>query len=63
MSKMKLTPEVREFFAEIGRRNGEKLMQERGSEYFSKISKMRKRYGRLSKKEKRERERIARASK
>jgi hypothetical protein len=46
MSKTKknLSPEVRAFFAEIGHRNGTKLKQERGSEYFRAIRAQRKNY-------------------
>lgn len=58
MGKMKLTPEVRAYFAEIGRRNGLKLREKYGSDYFKKISRMRKRFGRLSKKELRERNKL-----
>lgn len=47
--KRKVPSEVSAFFAEIGRKNGKKLMEERGSEYFKNISKMRKRFGRRKK--------------
>jgi hypothetical protein len=51
MNKSNLPPEVYEFFKRIGHLNGTKLFKERGSEYFSKISKMRKHFrgGRPSK--------------
>lgn len=58
MKKIELSDEVRAYFAEIGRRNGLKLKEKYGSDYFKKISRMRKRYGRLSKKELREREEL-----
>lgn len=45
-TKKDIPPQVREFFAEIGRKNGTKLFQERGSEYFRKIAGMRKTHGR-----------------
>lgn len=45
-TKLDLSPEVRSFFAEIGRKNGKKLYKERGSEYFKKIAAMRKTHGR-----------------
>lgn len=43
-----LPPEVLKFFQEIGHKSGSKLRDERGPEYFSKISKMRKNPGRRS---------------
>lgn len=46
MSKRTLSPEVREFFAEIGRKNGKELFRKHGSEYFRRIAGMRKRHGR-----------------
>lgn len=42
---------ISEFFAEIGRRNGTKLREERGSEYFREIRKKRKTYPKLKKEE------------
>lgn len=43
MNDKKEIPEsVREYFAAIGKKNGDKLFKERGSEYFSRISAMRK---------------------
>lgn len=47
--KKPIPNEVRTFFAEIGRKNGKKLFEERGSEYFSKIAGMRKLHGRQRK--------------
>jgi len=41
--KKELPEEVRAFFAAIGKKNGKKLMEERGPEYFRKIASMRKR--------------------
>lgn len=46
MTNKNVPPEVSAFFREIGVRNGKKLFEDRGSEYFSKISKMRKTFGR-----------------
>lgn len=46
---MDINPEVRKFFAEIGRKNGKKLFAERGSQYFKDIAGKRKRFGRLPK--------------
>lgn len=34
--------EVSAYFTELGRKSGQKLREERGSEYFKKISAMRK---------------------
>jgi hypothetical protein len=42
-------PEVSAFFREIGRKNGKKLLEERGPEYFRKIQSMRKTHGRQKK--------------
>jgi len=43
MDDKKEVPEsVREYFAAIGKKNGDKLFKERGSEYFSRIAAMRK---------------------
>jgi hypothetical protein len=47
--KKELPDEVREFFADIGRRNGKKLYEQHGPEYFSKIASMRKNPGRKKK--------------
>ena len=49
MSDKPISDEVRAFFSKIGRKSGEKLRDERGSSYFSKISKMRKTFGRQKK--------------
>ena len=46
MNKKNLPPEVYEFFRGIGEKSGKKILKERGPEYFSKISKMRKVHGR-----------------
>ncbi len=46
MGKKNLPPAVQEWYAEIGRKNGKKLMEERGPEYFSRIASMRKKHGR-----------------
>lgn len=46
MNKRRLTPEVREYFREIGRERGNSLKEKHGSAYFSKIAGMRKRFGR-----------------
>ncbi len=46
MKSANVPPEVSTYFREIGRKSGKKLMEERGSEYFSKISKLRKTHGR-----------------
>lgn len=50
-TKKQLSPEVKAFFSEIGHRNGTKLMQERGPEYFREIRKKRKTYPKLKKTE------------
>lgn len=44
-----VSPEISEYFRKLGRKSGKKLMAERGSEYFSKISKLRKTFGRQKK--------------
>lgn len=49
MANKNVPPEVSAFFAELGRKNGKKLMEERGSDYFSKIASMRKTHGRQGK--------------
>lgn len=41
--KKQLPDEVRAFFSAIGKKNGDKLMKERGSEYFKAIAAKRKR--------------------
>lgn len=46
-----VSPEVSAFFAEIGRKNGKKLFEERGSEYFKAIAAKRKIHGRQKPKE------------
>ena len=48
--KIPMSEEIRKYFAEMGRRSGNKLYKERGSEYFRKIAAKRKRFGRLPKK-------------
>lgn len=47
--KKNVPAEVSAFFSPIGKANGKKLFQDRGSEYFSKISRMRKTFGRQKK--------------
>jgi hypothetical protein len=46
MDKKPLDPAVKDFFAEIGHRNGTKLFNERGSQYFKDIAAKRKKHGR-----------------
>jgi hypothetical protein len=41
-----IPPEVSDYFRKIGSKSGKKLLAERGPEYFSRISKMRRRFGR-----------------
>ena len=41
--------EVSNYFKKIGSKSGKKLLAERGPEYFSRISKMRKTFGRQKK--------------
>ena len=41
-NKMPLTPEVRAYFAELGRRSAEKIKAKYGNEYYKKLSAMRK---------------------
>lgn len=48
---MPMSPEMKEYFRELGRIRGNKLKEERGSEYFRKIAAMRKTHGRQKKKE------------
>jgi hypothetical protein len=49
--KKQTNQEIHDFFAEIGHRNGTKLLKERGPEYFRKISAMRKIHGKQKPKE------------
>lgn len=49
MTKEPIHDEVRKYFQKIGRISGRKLFKERGSKYFSRISKMRKTHGRQKK--------------
>lgn len=44
--KRPVPPEVSEFFAEIGRKNGKALFEKRGSEYFKQLAARRKIHGR-----------------
>lgn len=44
--KKDISPEVRKYFQEIGRIQGNRLKEKYGSEYFKKISAMRKVHGR-----------------
>lgn len=46
MSKKNISPEVKKFFEEIGRKNGKALYAKHGPEYFKRISAMRKIHGR-----------------
>lgn len=46
-----MTPELREYYRELGKKRGKKLFEERGPEYFRKIAAMRKTHGRQKKKE------------
>lgn len=48
-NKMPLTPEVRAYFAELGRRSAEKIKAKYGNEYYKKLSAMRKNPGRKPK--------------
>jgi len=41
-----LKPEVREYFRKIGKKRGEALKEKYGSDYFRKIAKQRKSFGR-----------------
>lgn len=47
--KKNVPPEVSAWFREIGRKSGRKILAERGPEYFSRIAKMRKTFGRQKK--------------
>jgi hypothetical protein len=47
--KKNLDPAVLAFFQDIGHKSGSKLRDERGSEYFSRISRLRKHPGRKKK--------------
>ena len=49
--KIEIKPEVREYFRELGKRRGLELKNKYGSEYFKKISSMRKRFGRIKEKD------------
>lgn len=42
---MDLPEDVRKFFVEKGKKGGNKLLQDRGPEYFKKIAAMRKKKG------------------
>jgi hypothetical protein len=44
--KKELDPAVRKFFEDIGRKNGNALKARHGSEYFRRISAMRRTHGR-----------------
>lgn len=44
--KKPITPEVREYFREIGRKRGNALKAKYGSDYFKKIAAKRKTFGR-----------------
>lgn len=46
MAKRELTPEVREYFREIGRKRGNALKAKYGSDYFKQIAAKRKSFGR-----------------
>jgi hypothetical protein len=48
---MDIPEEVRRYFSKIGKKSGDKLFKERGSSYFSEISKKRKTHGRQKSKE------------
>jgi hypothetical protein len=51
MSNKNIPPEVSEYFRKLGEKSGKKLLAERGPEYFSRISKLRKTFGRQNKDE------------
>jgi len=44
-----ISPEVRKYFQEIGRKRGLALKEKYGSDYFKKIAAMRKTHGRQKK--------------
>lgn len=44
--KKQITPEVREYFREIGRKRGNALKEKYGSDYFKQIAAKRKSFGR-----------------
>lgn len=46
MTKKTITPEVREYFREIGRKRGNALKEKYGSDYFKQIAAKRKSFGR-----------------
>lgn len=46
MAKREITPEVREYFREIGRKRGNALKEKFGSDYFKQIAAKRKSFGR-----------------
>lgn len=46
MTKREITPEVREYFREIGRKRGNALKAKYGSDYFKQIAAKRKSFGR-----------------
>lgn len=41
-----ISPELSEYFSNLGKKGGQKLFQERGREYYQKIAAMRKKPGR-----------------
>lgn len=49
--KRNISPEVREYFRQIGRKRGLALKEKYGSEYFRRIASMRKTHGRQKKEE------------
>lgn len=46
MTKKPLTPEVREYFREIGRKRGNALKEKYGNDYFKNMAAKRKTFGR-----------------
>lgn len=50
MDKKEVPEEVKKYFAELGHKNGVKLRETRGREYFVNLASKRKRFGRLPKK-------------
>ena len=48
--KMPMSPEMREYFRELGRRRGNALKEKYGSDYFRKIAAKRKTFGAQKKK-------------